>query len=172
MGGTVLGSLVTGRLLVRFTHYMRVPIVGLLIAISILGFLALNPAGLSFAGFAGLLGVLGASIGPMYPTGTIVMQNAVKPHQMGIATGTLNFFRLLGGAVIVAAFGAIVLGSAGDHAGVLTIERLAAGHVDFAPAFRQVFMASAICLAVALACVLMVEERPLHGPVRLAEAAE
>ena len=51
----------------------------------------------------------------MYPTSTIVMQNAVKPHQMGIATGTLNFFRLLGGAIIVAVFGAIVFGSAGEH---------------------------------------------------------
>jgi len=31
------------------------------------------------------------------------------PHQFGIATGTLNFFRSLGGAIIVAAFAAIVL---------------------------------------------------------------
>jgi len=162
---------VTGRLLVRLTHYMRVPIVGLVIAIGTLGFLAFDPAGLPLGGFALLLGVLGAAMGPMYPTSTIVMQNAVKLHQMGTATGTLNFFRLLGGAIIVAAFGAIVLGSAGDHAGAMTLEKLAAGHADFGPAFRLVFIAAAIFLAVALACVLAVEERPLHGPVRLADAA-
>ena len=121
MGGATLGSLVTGRLLVRLTHYMRVPIVGLVIAIATLAFLAFDPAGLPLGAFAVLLGVLGVAIGPMYPTSTIVMQNAVKLHQMGTATGTLNFFRLLGGAIIVAAFGAIVLGSAGEHAGIGTL---------------------------------------------------
>ena len=44
------------------------------------------------------------------------MQNAVKPHQLGTATGTLNFFRTLGGAIIVAIFGAIVLGGSTDGA--------------------------------------------------------
>ena len=56
----------------------------------------------------------------MYPASTIVIQNAVKPHQMGVATGALNFFRLLGGAIIVAGFGAIVLGSAGSAGGLAT----------------------------------------------------
>ena len=172
MGGATLGSLVTGRLLVRLTHYMRVPIVGLVIAIGTLAFLAFDPAGLPLGAFAVALGVLGVAIGPMYPTSTIVMQNAVKLHQMGTATGALNFFRLLGGAIIVAAFGAIVLGSAGEHAGIRTLETLSAGHADFAPAFRMVFIAAAIFLAIALACVIAVEERPLHGPVRLSDAVE
>jgi len=142
------------------------------IAIATLAFLAFDPAGLHLGSFAVLLGVLGIAIGPMYPTSTIVMQNAVKLHQMGTATGTLNFFRLLGGAIIVAAFGAIVLGSAGEHADIMTLENLSPGHTDFASAFRLVFAAAAIFLAIALACVLAVEERPLHGPVRLPEAAE
>jgi hypothetical protein len=34
-----------------------------------------------------------------------------------------------------------------------------------------VFIAAACCLAIALACVLAVEERPLHGPVRLDDPA-
>ncbi len=172
MGGATLGSLVTGRLLVRLTHYMRVPIVGVVIAIATLAFLAFDPAGLPLRAFAVVLGVLGIAIGPMYPTSTIVMQNAVKLHQMGTATGTLNFFRLLGGAIIVAAFGAIVLGSAGEHVGIKTLESLSAGHADFAPAFRLVFAAAAAFLAIALACLIAVEERPLHGPVRLANAVE
>jgi EmrB/QacA subfamily drug resistance transporter len=171
LGGATLGSLLTGRLIVRLTHYMRVPIVGLIIAIVTLGFLAAEPAGLSLGVFSVLLGILGAAIGPMYPASTILMQNAVKLHQLGTATGALNFFRLLGGAVIVAVFGAIVLGSAGDHTGVVTLEKLAAGHADFAHAFRFVFIAAAIFLVIALVCVLTVEERPLHGPVRLGDSA-
>jgi EmrB/QacA subfamily drug resistance transporter len=171
MVGTTIGSLATGRLLQRLTHYMRVPIVGLVFAIATLAVLAADPAGLSLGTFTVLLGVLGVAIGPMYQTTTIVMQNAVKLHQMGTATGTLNFFRLLGGAIIVAAFGAILLGSANDHAGAVTLQTLAAGHADFAPAFRLVFITAAIFLGITLVCVVAVEERPLHGPVRLTDPA-
>jgi MFS family permease len=112
-----------------------------------------------------LLFVLGCGVGPMYPMSTIVMQNAVKPHQLGTATGTLNFFRTLGGAIVVAVFGAIVLGSGVDGAGIITLERLPAAHGDLAPAFRWVFIAAMICLAIAFASLLAVEERPLHGPL-------
>jgi EmrB/QacA subfamily drug resistance transporter len=169
MFGATIGSLVTGRLFNLVTHYMRVPIVGLIVSVAILIFLAINPARHSLGEFAVLIGLLGATIGPMYPASTLVIQNAVKPHQMGTATGTLNFFRLLGGAIIVAVFGAIVLGSANNAAGVTTLEQLTAGSGDFASAFRLVFIAAAASLAVSLACVLAVEELPLHGPVRLAD---
>jgi len=53
----------------------------------------------------------------------------------------------------------------------MMLGKLAGGHGDLASAFRFVFIAAAVCLAVALACVLAVEERPLHGPVRLADPA-
>jgi hypothetical protein len=111
--------------------------------------------------------VLGAAIGPMYQTSTIVMQNAVKLHQMGTATGTLNFFRLLGGALVVAVFGAIVLGGSGEQVGSSSLE---AQPAEVAMAFRFVFLAAAVFLAIALACLFAVEERPLHGPARLVES--
>jgi sugar phosphate permease len=102
----------------------------------------------------------------MYPMSTIVMQNAVKPHQLGTATGTLNFFRTLGGAIIVAVFGAIVLGGSNEAGDLMTMERLAAAHGDLAPAFQDVFIAAAIFLGIAFCSLLAVEERPLHGPLR------
>jgi len=169
LAGTTVGALIMGRLIVRLTHYMRVPIVGLLIAIATFAALALETSELSLLSFTALLGVLGIAIGPMYPASTIVMQNGVKAYQLGTATGALNFFRLLGGAIVVAAFGAIVLGSAGG--GVMAVEKLQAAHADFAPAFRLVFIAGALFLLIALGCVMAVEERPLHGPVRLADPA-
>ena len=171
MAGTVTGSMVTGRMMVRLTHYMRPPIIGLAAAVVTFAVLAVETTGLSLGEFTLLLGVLGVAIGPMYQTSTIVTQNAVKPHQLGTATGTLNFFRLLGGAVIVAVFGAIVLGSTGSGSAVVTLEKLAAGHANFAPGFRLVFITGAIFVAIALGCVLLVEERPLHGPVRLPDPA-
>jgi EmrB/QacA subfamily drug resistance transporter len=170
MGGATLGSLLTGRLITRLTHYMRVPIVGLVVAIVTLVVLAVCSARLSLGSFTLLLVVLGAAIGPMYQTSTIVMQNAVKLYQLGTATGALNFFRLLGGAIIVAVFGAIVLGSSGGQVGSSNLDSLRAGAAEFAVAFRFVFLAAAVFIAIALGCLFAVEERPLHGPVRLADA--
>jgi EmrB/QacA subfamily drug resistance transporter len=164
MAGTVVGSLTTARLMVRLAHYMRVPLVGLFFAVIALGILAADPIHQSIAQLALLLFVLGCGLGPMYPMSTIVMQNAVKPHQLGTATGALNFFRTLGGAIIVAVFGAIVLGGGADGAGVTTLEGLASAHGDLTPAFHWVFIAAAICLAIAFCSLLAVEERPLHGP--------
>jgi EmrB/QacA subfamily drug resistance transporter len=169
MAGTTVGALIMGRLIVRLRHYMRVPIIGLLVAIATFAVLAVEASALSFLSFTVCLGVLGVAIGPMYPAGTIVMQNGVKPHQLGTATGVLNFFRLLGGAIVVAAFGAIVLGSTGG--GVMTLEKLQAAHADFVPAFRMVFAAAGLFLVIALAGVLAVEERPLHGPTHLPDPA-
>jgi len=169
MAGATVGSLISTRLIVRVTHYMRVPVAGLIVAVSTLAVLAADPAGRSLGEVVALLFVLGCGVGPMYPVSTILMQNAVKPHQLGTATGTLNFFRTLGGAIIVGGFGAIVLGGIGERSAVMTLEKLAAVHSDLAPAFHWVFIAAGACLAVSILCVLAVEERPLHGPVRLAE---
>jgi EmrB/QacA subfamily drug resistance transporter len=169
MGGTVVGSLITARLMVQLTHYMRVPIVGLFLATAALLVLARDPAGHSIASVVLLLFLLGCGVGPMYPMSTILMQNAVKPHQLGTATGTLNFFRTLGGAIIVAIFGAIVLGGGTDGSKIVSLESLAAAHGDLAPAFHWVFIAAAICFAICLACLIAVEERPLHGPMRVAD---
>ena len=171
MVGAVVGAQSAARLMVRLTHYMRVPIAGLVIAIAALGALAFDPAGHSLVEVGVLLFVLGCGLGPMYPVSTVLMQNEVKPHQLGTATGTLNFFRTLGGAILVAVFGAIVLGGANNGSGVMTLERLAADHGDMAPAFHWVFIAAAICLGISLACLFVVEERPLHGPLQLNEGA-
>ena len=115
-----------------------------------------------------LLAVGGAGLGVMYPVTTTIMQNAVAPHQLGTATGALNFFRQLGGAIIVAAFGAIVLGGIDTGGRGLTLDMLRGGAVragaDFAAVFRWLFAAGAVFLAAGLVAVLAIEERPLRGP--------
>jgi NADH:ubiquinone oxidoreductase subunit 6 (subunit J) len=104
----------------------------------------------------------------MYPVGTVVIQNAVKPHQFGTATGAINFFRSLGGAFIVAGFGAIVLGAVGSAGEILGHGKFAidatAHAAELVSAFRWVFIAAAVCLAVALVCIMLMDERPLAGP--------
>src|ERR1700680_1897887 len=83
---------------------------------------------------------------------------AVPPHPFGIATGTLNFFRLLGGTIVVAGFGGIVLGTIDASGGLIALDLVARGGVppqgqvasDFAAVFAWVFAAAGGCLAAAL----------------------
>jgi MFS family permease len=144
--------------------------VGLLISIAALVPLALAPTGLSWAAALGLIALAGLGVGPTFPFTIVVVQNAVAMHQLGVATGTMNFFRALGSTFIVAAFGAIVL------AGAPMTRGISAGAVltgtDAADAFRWVFAAAILCLVIALACILALDERPLRGSSRQPAAAE
>jgi MFS family permease len=168
MAGSVLGSMIAGRLVAQLTRYKRVPVVGLVLGITTLAAFAARPAELSVAEVSALLAVCGLGLGTMYPITTVLMQNAVPLHQVGTATGALNFFRLLGGAIIVAAFGAIILGAFGASNALFTHETLTETgrlpHAEFAARFRWVFVAAAVFLTAALLAVTLVHERPLRGP--------
>ncbi len=176
--GTVIGAFAAGRSLGRDRHYKRLPMVGLAVAIASLVVLAAAPSRLALGGVSVALFLAGGGIGPMYPLTTVLIQNAVLPHQFGIVTGTLNFFRQLGGTIIVAGLGAIVLGKVGTSGGLASLDALVKSGVrpgtDFSSVFAWVFIAAALCLVVALACLAGIEERPLRGPApeRADEAAQ
>jgi MFS family permease len=160
-GAATLSSIVGGRLLVYFKHYKLVPLFGL--AVSIVAFvpLALAPAGFSPAVALGLIALAGAGLGPSFPFTIVVVQNAVALNQLGVATGTMNFFRALGSTFIVTGFGALVLAGAPSIRGASALRVL--GGAEAALAFRWVFVTTIVCLAIALVCVLSLEERPLRG---------
>jgi MFS family permease len=157
--GATIASVVAGRLLVRFKHYKRVPLISLLVSIAALLPLVLWPTGLSFAAVLALITVAGLGLGPVFPFSIVVVQNAVEPYQLGVATGTMNFFRALGSTFLVAVFGAIVLAGAPAIRGA-SVEMFAAGAAE---AFGLVFAAAILCLVLALLSVILLEERPLRG---------
>src|SRR5229473_2143609 len=162
--GAAVSSVVGGRLLVRFVHYKRVPLVSLLLSVAALIPLEIAPTGFSPAGALGLIALVGLGLGPTFPFTVVVVQNAVALHQLGVATGTMNFFRALGSTFIVSAFGAIVL------AGAPVTRGMSAGAVlagtDAAEAFRWGFAAAILCLMVALSCILALKEQVLRGSSR------
>jgi sugar phosphate permease len=167
MAAATGGSFVCGRLMLHVTHYMRIPIVGMVLGIVMMVGFALWAAGLSLFQVAVLLTIGGMGLGVMYPMTTTIVQNVVEQHQLGIATGALNFFRLLGGAIIVAAFGAILLGGVGGSGQGLTLEMLSGAlrpGADLAAPFRFAFIAGAVFLVLGLIAVLAIEEKPLRGP--------
>jgi len=155
---------------VRFTHYKRVPLAGLLLSTAALVPLALTPTGFSPPAALGLIAVVGFGLGPTFPFTIVVVQNTVALHQLGVVTGTMNFFRALGSTFIVAGFGAIVLAGAPVGRGMPAGAVLAGA--DAGEAFRWVFAAAILCNAIALACILALEERPLRGSSHRPAAAE
>ena len=166
MGGTVIGSTASGQAMSRLTHYKRAPFAGLAAALAALVLLAAAPDRLSVAAVCTALGVIGLGMGSLFPVTTVAVQNAVLPYQLGTATGAMNFFRQLAGAVIVAGFGAIVLGGAGPAG--LTLETLTAhsnglAQGDLAHVFRWVFATAAGWVGLGLVLLAVMEERPLRG---------
>ncbi|WP_342362846.1 MDR family MFS transporter [Terrarubrum flagellatum] len=175
MAGTVTGATISGRVMARVTHYKRLPLCGLVMAMAALLALAAKPRDLPLAALEVLLALTSLGLGALLPITTVSIQNAVMPHQLGTATGSMNFFRQLGGALIVAGFGAIVLGGLppGAAAGA-SVENLSAAFarsgLDMAATFRWVFVAAACGLAAAFVSLSLMEERPLRSRASSASA--
>ena len=98
----------------------------------------------------------------MFPVGTVMVQNAANPRDLGTATGAYTFVRSLGSVVAIAVLGAIV-GSAGigEHIseGALAPE----ARESAVAAFRALFFAAAAAQLLSLALLSRIEERPLRG---------
>ncbi|MFL5036864.1 MAG: MDR family MFS transporter [Microvirga sp.] len=175
MAGTVVGATLSGRTMAKVKHYKRLPTAGLLVAMAATGLLAFYGQSLSIAAVELVLAIISIGLGTVLPVSMVATQNAVAPHQMGTATGTANFFRSLGGAFIVAIFGAIVLSGSG-LSGAASFESLSAvaarSGIDLADVFSHVFIAAIVGFGLSLAFLLALEERPLRGSaIKAAEAA-
>jgi MFS family permease len=120
---------------------------------------------------AALLMVVGAGLGPTFPSSTVAVQNAVDRRDLGTISGALAFTRALGAAIMVAAASALVLGLAAgalpDAGPASSLEDLArqdlpdAARAAVGQAFSVAFGALAVALVAALAILVRVEERPL-----------
>jgi len=167
MLGTVIGATTAGRLMSRLDRYKRVPIIGLSVAITAMLVLAFFVTTLPFWLVATLIAIISAGNGTLLPVCTVAIQNAVAAHQVGTVTGAMGFFRQLGGALMVAALGAIVLGGLGaadpDAARALRSGALSADPARFAGAFAWAFGFAALILAGALGFLLRMRELPLRS---------
>jgi MFS family permease len=166
MGGTVVGASATGRVMLHFDRYKWAATLGLGLSTLAMGLLAFFPTSLSLWAIEVILAIAGIGLGTIFPISTTAVQNAVQPHQMGTTTGVLNFFRSLGGAIVVAFFGAIffTLLSAdfpSESIEQAVVEGARAGY-DFTPIFGAVFAAAAAVLFLSFLAIAAMEERPLR----------
>lgn len=158
MAGTVVGATISGRSMAYFAHYKRLPLIGLifsLIATAAMAFADRYPLALVEM----LLATISVGLGTVLPLTTVAIQNAVHLHELGTATASMNFFRQLGGAFVVAIFGTIVLNGTGISGPDLThgIPQGAA----LISAFRAVFLTSAAGVLICMLFLLRMEEKPL-----------
>jgi EmrB/QacA subfamily drug resistance transporter len=158
MAGTVVGATISGRSMTHISHYKRLPLIALMFSLA-------ATAAMAFAHrypivlIEALLATISIGLGTVLPVTTVAIQNAVHVHELGTATASMNFFRQLGGAFIVAIFGTIVLSGAGMSGGDMT--RGIVGAPELVSAFRSVFLTATGCVLICLLFLLRMEEKPL-----------
>lgn len=167
MAATVAGAIIGGRAMGKLTHYKRPAIAGMAVSAASLLILALLPGEWPIYVWVALLATASVGMGMVFPMSTVCIQNAVPLHQLGTATGSANFFRALGGALMVALLGAVFIGALGVNT-TGDIAQLAQGAdtVALEHAFSMVFATAAGALACGLAFLVVMKELPLRATVR------
>ncbi|MBF9034075.1 MFS transporter [Rhodobacterales bacterium HKCCE2091] len=107
MGGLILSSALAGQVMTRTGRYRWMPIASTaLLAVSLLGMSRVGadtPLWLIALALAGV----GTGLGPVFSIGVAAIQNAVPMHMLGVGTASANMFRLIGGSLGTALFGAL-----------------------------------------------------------------
>lgn len=188
MGGMLVSSITSGQMISRWGRYKVFPVVGT--AVMAIGLLLLSrmDAETTLTGASVNMLVLGLGLGLVMQVLVIAVQNAVDYRDLGVATSGTTLFRLIGGSLGTAAFGAIFAAglrsrlmatlppgaSAGEGAGAgLSPQMLAqmpaatrALYVDaFTGSLSTVFLAAAAIAAIGFLLALLIPEKPLRESV-------
>ncbi|MCB1332581.1 MAG: MFS transporter [Roseivivax sp.] len=183
MGGLIAASMVAGAIMSRTGRYKHMPTLSTaILALALLWMSALGPdTPLWTVGVA--MGAMGLGLGPVFAVGVAAIQNAVPTSMLGVGTASANMFRLIGGSVGTAAFGAIFSGGmAHGLSGLLPAEmsanyrslnaQMLAGLPDatrhaigeaISASLHPVFWIAAAAALLASAVSVALHERPLAG---------
>ena len=104
---SLVASLVSGRIVARWGRYRSVVTAGCVLLGVGLALLSTMTVSTSPQAAAAYVAVLGLSMGILIPVLVLVIQNAVHPRNLGVATSSVQVFRQLGGSTGVAVFGAL-----------------------------------------------------------------
>jgi MFS family permease len=149
--GLIAAAGISGSRISKTGRYKRFPIVGSVLAAAGMGALALVTPATPVWLLGILLVVVGVGLGFFVQVALLAGQNAVDGRELGVATGTLNFSKTLGGAFGAAIFGAILTAQLG---GADTVSAVAGG-------YGTVFFWCVPAMAVAFVLSLALREKPL-----------
>src|SRR5207248_4192415 len=185
--GLLVASILSGRAITRRGRYRAFPIAGT--AILVVGMFLLSRLGVSTAPWLAsvYMLVVGVGIGLVMQVLVLVVQNDVRPQEIGVATSTATFFRSVGGSFGVAIFGTIFASRLADQLSRLprsVTDRLGSGvhlnpqqarhlpaaiHADFLQAFAHalhgVFLWGMAMAAVPFVLSWLLREVPLRTTV-------
>ena len=153
MFGAALGTLITGRLVVRTGRYRTWPIAGsVLMTVAMVLLTSLDrSSSITTAALSSLL--LGTGAGFVMQPSLLAAQNGVEPRELGTATSTALLFRTLGNTIGIPVFGGVLnAGLRGTHL----------APADVAGALRPVFALAVLVGVVSTAVALRLPERPLR----------
>jgi len=185
------GAFAAGRLMSRTGRYKPLQMVGSVMApVAIVALAFVDPRAVVLCALVMI--ALGFAIGLQLPSGLVATQNAVPPHQVGVATALTSFSRMLGGAVGVAVLTTVLIAllrhggmavadlRAGEDVLMSLFHRAmaAAGGSDAAEvrasaehAFRILFLMSAAVSMAAPFFVARLREATLRGSAGVAATA-
>jgi EmrB/QacA subfamily drug resistance transporter len=186
IGGLMVSSLTSGRLISKLGHYRIFPIHGTIL-VAIAFFLFSHITATTSRGILGVwMVVLGAGIGMIMPVLTLAVQNAVDRKDLGSATSSVVFFRSIGSALGAAIFGAVLTNRLASHLksalpggnGVAAAKQLQSSAVGlrrlpiqtqhiilnaFADSFHDVFLIAIPLTIAAFFIALALRESPLSS---------
>src|SRR5207248_9236196 len=115
MAGLLVAAIASGRAISRIGRYKIFPIAGT--AILVVGMYLLSRLAVGTDPWLAsvYMLVVGVGIGLVMQVLVLVVQNDVRPQEIGVATSTATFFRSVGGAFGVAIFGTIFASRLADQ---------------------------------------------------------
>jgi EmrB/QacA subfamily drug resistance transporter len=161
---TSVGAWMASRMMPRTEHYKRLPLVGLLVSALAAFAMAIWPQ-MHLVWVLVATTVIATGTGTVFPVVSIAVQASSPRHLLGSTMALSYFVRSLGASIMIALFGAIVLGGAG-----LGVEAIAHGGIpesvdraDLGRSFTVCFALAGVLFLMAAGFFAAMEERPLFG---------
>ena len=105
VAGIMAGAMGSGITISKTGKYKLFPLVGTLFIVTALVSMSfIVGADTSVWALVPFMVLLGVGLGFNFQPVILAVQNAVRPHEMGVATSSVTFFRQMGGTIGVAAF--------------------------------------------------------------------
>jgi EmrB/QacA subfamily drug resistance transporter len=194
VGGLVVSSMVTGRIITRTGTWKRYLVGGMVAVVIGVALLSQIDANTPLWVLAGDMAVLGLGLGATMQNLVLSVQNNAAQADMGSASSLVAFSRSLGGSVGVAALGAVLshqvaakvtagLAAMGQHVTSAQSHQIpdlatlpepvrALFEQAFGAATGHVFLVAVPFAALALVCVLFIREVPLRTTIHRADEVE
>lgn len=161
--GVVVSSVVSGSFITKSGKYKIYPVIGAIISCVALFGMSTMTEHLYNLAVIGWMALLGLGIGFMIQVALLAGQNSVDYKYLGTATGTLNFFKSIGGAFGATIFGAILTAALKN---ATTLTKIVSG-------YHTIFKWAIPFMIVSIVLALIMEEKPLSDEMmKIADGSE